>query len=132
MNRERGNKLVTWMGLKAVFVQPSSPLLYPQVVCLARMLVYFGFYNFTKLLNLARVLLDGLCPAGIPETGLNRGPLMGLGICKYALLPCFLTCHRLLVILQLAYACLRICCQSTHRVCLVQPVLQDSLLTYTL
>ena len=53
---------------------PSPPP--PQVVCLARMMVYFGFYNFSKLLILTRVLFDGLDAKSANTPG-NVGGIFG-------------------------------------------------------
>jgi len=46
------------------------------------MMVYFGFYNFSKLLSLTRVLLDGLDCRQVLSPGLS-GVLGGMvgGVC---------------------------------------------------
>ena len=49
------------------------------MVCLARIMVYFGFYNFSKLLCLARVLFDGLDVKSAAVTGPSPGLFSFMG-----------------------------------------------------
>ncbi len=50
-----------------------------QVVFLASQMVYFGFYNFSKLLVLTRVLFDGLDAKSANTPGPSGGLFGGIG-----------------------------------------------------
>lgn len=62
------------------FANKEQNVLTLEVVCLARMMVYFGFYNFTKLLSLTRVLLDGLDCKTVNTPGMSPsgGGILGI------------------------------------------------------